>query len=75
MRVRGGSYQYVHPVPDSRIKCVCVCVSVFVYTCRYPEFAPMFKAELWDPDEWANLFKAAGAKCNTHTHTHTHTET
>ena len=31
--------------------------------CRYPEFAPMFKAELWDPDEWANIFKSAGAKC------------
>lgn len=30
---------------------------------RYPEFAPMFKAELWDPDAWANLFKEAGAKC------------
>jgi alpha-L-fucosidase len=28
----------------------------------YPEFAPMFKAELWDPDEWATLFKNAGAK-------------
>ena len=24
----------------------------------------MFKAELWDPDAWANLFKDAGAKCN-----------
>lgn len=23
----------------------------------------MFKAELWDPDAWANLFKDAGAKC------------
>ena len=23
----------------------------------------MFKAELWDPDEWASLFKEAGAKC------------
>ena len=31
--------------------------------CRYPEFAPMFRAELWNPDEWASLFKAAGAKC------------
>ena len=41
------------------VMCVCVCVCV----CRYPEFAPMFKAELWDPDEWANLFKEAGAKC------------
>jgi alpha-L-fucosidase len=28
----------------------------------YPDFAPMFKAELYDPDEWADLFKAAGAK-------------
>ena len=36
---------------------------VNVHVHRYPEFAPMFKAELWDPDEWANLFKEAGAKC------------
>jgi alpha-L-fucosidase len=28
----------------------------------YPEFAPMFDAELWDPDAWAELFKRAGAK-------------
>ena len=37
--------------------------------CRYPEFAPMFKAELWDPDEWASLFKEAGAKCELHVYT------
>ena len=30
---------------------------------RYPEFAPMFRAEMFDPDEWADLFKKAGAKC------------
>ena len=29
----------------------------------YPEFAPMFKAELFDPDAWASLFKRSGAKC------------
>lgn len=31
--------------------------------CRYADFAPMFKAELFDPDHWASVFKAAGAKC------------
>ena len=29
----------------------------------YPEFAAMFKAELWDPDSWADLFRESGAKC------------
>ena len=29
---------------------------------EYRQFAPMFKAELWNPDKWANLFKDAGAK-------------
>ncbi|WP_242202160.1 alpha-L-fucosidase [Aestuariivivens insulae] len=28
----------------------------------YKDFAPLFKAELFNPDEWANLFKRAGAK-------------
>ncbi|WP_304062876.1 alpha-L-fucosidase [Pedobacter glucosidilyticus] len=28
----------------------------------YRQFAPMFKAELWNPDKWATLFKDAGAK-------------
>ncbi|HZH36955.1 MAG TPA: alpha-L-fucosidase [Flavisolibacter sp.] len=28
----------------------------------YRSFAPMFKAELWQPDKWAELFKDAGAK-------------
>ncbi len=28
----------------------------------YPDFAPMFKAELFNPDEWTTLFKNAGAK-------------
>lgn len=27
----------------------------------YKDFIPMFKAEKWDPDEWARLFKIAGA--------------
>ncbi len=27
----------------------------------YKDFIPMFKAENWDPDEWAALFKSAGA--------------
>ena len=29
---------------------------------KYEDFAPLFKAELFNPDEWAQLFKNAGAK-------------
>ena len=29
---------------------------------RYEDFVPMWKAELWDPDEWAELFKRSGAR-------------
>ena len=29
---------------------------------KYEDFAPMWKAELWEPDEWAELFKRSGAK-------------
>lgn len=29
---------------------------------KYQDFAPMFKAEMYDPDEWADLFARAGAK-------------
>jgi len=29
---------------------------------QYQDFAPMFKAELWDPVKWATLFKKSGAK-------------
>ena len=28
----------------------------------YADFAPMFKAELFDPEEWTDLFEASGAK-------------
>ena len=28
----------------------------------YRDFAPLFKAELYDPAEWADIFKRAGAK-------------
>ncbi len=28
----------------------------------YPDFAPEFKAEMFQPDDWADLFKAAGAQ-------------
>jgi len=28
----------------------------------YPDFVPMFKAEKFDPDEWADLFARAGAR-------------
>uniref|UniRef100_UPI0032177864 alpha-L-fucosidase n=1 Tax=uncultured Draconibacterium sp. TaxID=1573823 RepID=UPI0032177864 len=29
---------------------------------KYQDFAPMFKAQHWDPEQWAELFKRAGAK-------------
>lgn len=29
---------------------------------EYQQFAPMFRAELWDPAQWAALFKRAGAR-------------
>lgn len=29
---------------------------------QYQDFAPMFKAELFDPDYWADVFKRSGAK-------------
>ena len=29
---------------------------------EYHEFAPMFKAEMWDPKEWAEIFKRSGAE-------------
>ena len=28
----------------------------------YPQFEPMFKAELFNPDQWADVFKRSGAK-------------
>ena len=28
----------------------------------YPQFAPQFRAELFDPDQWARIFAASGAK-------------
>jgi alpha-L-fucosidase len=29
---------------------------------KYPDFAPLFKAEFFDPAQWADLFKKSGAK-------------
>ncbi len=29
----------------------------------YADFAPKFKAELFDPDHWAQVLKQSGAKC------------
>ncbi len=29
---------------------------------KYQDFAPMLKAELWDPDQWARLFADSGAR-------------
>ena len=29
---------------------------------RYPDFAPQFHAELFDPDQWSDLFVRSGAR-------------
>ena len=29
-------------------------------TFQYQDFAPMFKAELYDPAQWADIFKRSG---------------
>jgi len=29
---------------------------------EYRDFAPLFRAELWNPDDWARMFKNAGAQ-------------
>lgn len=29
---------------------------------KYQDFAPLFKAELYNPDEWADIFRRSGAK-------------
>ncbi len=36
--------------------------SVYGKDFAYEQFAPMFKAELFNPDEWATIFKQSGAK-------------
>ncbi len=28
----------------------------------YPEFGPMFTAEFFDPEQWAEILKSSGAK-------------
>ena len=37
---------------------------------KYQDFAPMFKAELFDPAQWADIFKRSGAKYIVHTSKH-----
>ena len=32
-------------------------------TFEYPDFAPMFTAEFFDPDAWADLLQKSGARC------------
>ena len=36
--------------------------SVYGENFKYEDFAPLFKAELFNPDEWADLFVKSGAK-------------
>ena len=37
---------------------------------QYQDFAPMFKAEMFDPDRWADIFARSGAKYIVHTSKH-----
>ena len=41
---------------------MCACWA-HISLCSYADFAAMFKAELFNPDEWASVIKRAGAKC------------
>ena len=34
----------------------------YLKTFTYPDFGPQFKAELFDPQKWVDLFERAGAK-------------
>ena len=36
--------------------------SIYGKNFQYEDFVPMFKGELWDPNEWAELFWKSGAK-------------
>jgi alpha-L-fucosidase len=36
--------------------------SMYGSTFRYQDFAPLFKAELFDPDQWASVFARSGAR-------------
>ena len=36
--------------------------SIYGKDFQYEDFVPMFKGELWDPNEWAELFWKSGAK-------------
>ena len=35
----------------------------FLSVFSYADFTSMFHAELYNPDDWATLFKNSGAKC------------
>ncbi len=47
---------------DGKSQAVDFAKSVYGEDFEYKDFRPMFKAELYDPQEWAQLFKDAGAK-------------
>ncbi|XPF93357.1 alpha-L-fucosidase [Colwellia sp. RE-S-Sl-9] len=53
----GNMYRKGHPVNKHHIK-----KYGLVEEFGYEDFIPMFKAEKFDPAEWAQLFKASGAK-------------
>ena len=55
-----GSHEITWDHMRSHAEHACICMH---HPCRYADFAPMFKAELFDPDVWATVIKNAGAKC------------
>lgn len=46
--------------PDPR--CVSYMSNNYPPGFAYPEFAPRLHAQFFDPEEWADMFKASGAK-------------
>ena len=59
-----------YPCEGPTFRYICRCTwpmqSFIPYTVSvssYYDFAPLFKAEMFDPDKWADIFKKSGAKC------------
>lgn len=72
-QLMGGTWGSSHASPNADFvkfqnkNYGCTGIQPDKYPCQganftFPDFAPMFKAELFEPDAWAQLFKNAGAR-------------
>ncbi len=60
----GDSYAewYWHRLPDKNKAFTDFHAKNYGADFQYPQFEPMFKAEMFDPAQWADVFKRSGAK-------------